>query len=88
MRKEAKTSELKGATLLKWRNRFSGEQGYVKTTSTKKGYFENTFDKNEAKRYRSDRELGADIAFLHSIGEDINNEFEIVHEVVSAKKVR
>lgn len=35
--------------IIKWRNKWSGEEGYVKCLNRKGGYFENTFEKSEAK---------------------------------------
>ena len=34
---------------IQWKNKWSGETGFVKKVHTKEGYFENTFDKSEAK---------------------------------------
>lgn len=34
---------------IKWTNKWSGETGFVKTVNTKKKYFENTYDVNDAK---------------------------------------
>lgn len=60
---------------LKWRNRYSGETGYVKSVSLAKGYFINTFDKSEAKQYRSDKMISNDLDILLKIGEMDNNDF-------------
>ena len=34
-----------------WKNKFSGETGYVKSLNRKQKYFENTFNVDEAKVY-------------------------------------
>lgn len=63
------------AVNLKWRNKYSGEEGFVKTVSTKNKCFYNTFDKSEAKTYTSDIVLNNEIEFLKSVGESKNNDF-------------
>lgn len=60
---------------LKWQNRFSNETGYVKSVSPKNGYFVNTFNKEEAKKYTNRASVERDLAFLNSIGEMENNTF-------------
>ncbi len=60
---------------LKWRNKFSGEEGYVASVSNAKGYFINTFDKAEAKKYASEAATRKDLASLEAFGEFENNEF-------------
>ncbi len=60
---------------LKWRNKFSGEEGYVASVSKAKGYFVNTFDKAEAKKYASEAAAQKDLATLEALGEFVNNEF-------------
>ena len=63
--------------ILKWKNKFSKETGYVGKVIKSKGYFENTFDKSTAKKYRSENEAKRDIALLNEIGEAQNNDFYI-----------
>lgn len=63
---------------VKWRNRMSGETGYVKTVKGKLGFFVNTWDKNEAKKYLSRTMAERDIVLLNEIGEGKDNDFEIV----------
>ncbi len=60
---------------LKWRNKFSGEEGYVASVSKAKGYFINTFDKAEAKKYANETGAQKDLATLEALGEFENNEF-------------
>ena len=60
---------------LKWKNRFSGEEGYVASVSKAKGYFINTFDKAEAKKYASEAAAQKDLVTLEALGEFVNNEF-------------
>ncbi len=63
---------------LQWRNKLSGETGYVKSVSVKKGYFENTFNKAEAKNYANEGFAKADLKKLESFGEFENNDFTII----------
>lgn len=65
----------KTKVVLKWQNKFSGEQGFVKTVSRAKGYFMNTYDPSEAKSYRSPKEIEKDLAYLSEIGELNSNNF-------------
>ena len=62
-------------TVITWKNKFSGETGYVKSVSKKKGYFENTFDVNEAKVYKSAKTIAKDMDAIKSFGELENNMF-------------
>lgn len=61
---------------IKWTNRFSGEQGYVK--EIKPDHFINTFEKADGENFRSRREAEKAVAMLCDCGEGVNNEFEIV----------
>lgn len=61
--------------VLQWRNRLSGEIGYVKTVSRVNRQFINTFETGEAKSYRSQKEIDKDMEFLYEIGECIANDF-------------
>lgn len=38
--------------IIKWTNKYSKEEGYVKCLNRKEGYFENTFERSEAKAYK------------------------------------
>lgn len=38
--------------IIKWINRFSGETGYVRNINRKGEYFENTFDREQARDYK------------------------------------
>lgn len=60
---------------LKWRNKFSGEEGFVQKVVKSQGYFINTFDQSEAKKYRSQKVVDNDIALLTELGEAQNNDF-------------
>lgn len=64
--------------ILKWHNKFSGEEGFVKSVSKAKGYFINTYNSNEAKKYNGPKQIDNDIDFLRTIGELNNNDFELV----------
>lgn len=37
--------------IIQWKNKYSGETGFVKKLNHKKGFFENTFDANEARKF-------------------------------------
>lgn len=58
-----------------WRNKFSGEEGFVKKVSHKLGYFEATKNENEAKTYSKDGYISRDLDFFDKINETENNEF-------------
>lgn len=60
---------------LKWKNKFSGEEGYVASVSKAKGYFINTFDKTGAKKYANEAAVQKDLKLLEALGEFVNNEF-------------
>ena len=70
---------MKSQTVLKWRNKFSGEEGFVMKVSKASGCFFNTFDAKEAKGYRSQAEIEKDLLILQDIGEMVNNEFYIAN---------
>lgn len=61
--------------LLKWRNKFSGEEGFVKSVSKANGYFINTWDARYAKVYKGEKTLAKDLETLNMIGETKNNDF-------------
>lgn len=61
--------------ILKWRNKFSNETGYVGRVLKSKGYFENTHNRETAKKYRYESEAKKDIAALEEMGEAQNNDF-------------
>jgi hypothetical protein len=63
--------------ILKWRNRYSGETGYIASVSTKNRCFVNTNDEDKAKRY-SDKAVASVLGKLEAYGETANNEFEII----------
>lgn len=63
---------------LKWINKCSGETGYVKSIKAKAGHFENTFDIEEARNFRTDKEVEKAITSLCEIGEGEQNYFEVV----------
>lgn len=62
---------------IKWINKFSREEGFVKSLSKTKGYFENTFDFNEARLF-TEKEAQTALSTLEAIGETANNDFAIV----------
>ena len=67
---------------VKWVNKFSREEGYVKTIHQVEGYFENTFDASAARKY-SATEANKAIATLQEIGEADDNELYVVDAVTA-----
>jgi hypothetical protein len=64
--------------IIKWRNKYSGETGFVESISSKEGHFTNTFEEKEAKGYKSAAIAKRMVSTLTAIGEADNNDFEIV----------
>lgn len=64
--------------VIKWRNKYSGEEGFVKTVRSNDRCFENTFDYNEARQYASASVAKGIITKLVSYGEAEANDFFIV----------
>lgn len=64
--------------VIMWKNRYSGETGYVKRVCSNEKYFENTYDKAEAKEYGSVAAARGIITKLNSYGEGENNAFLII----------
>jgi len=62
---------------IKWTNKFSREEGYVKAVRKTEGFFENTFNFDEARKY-SATEVEAALRTLNEIGESENNEFSVI----------
>lgn len=55
--------------IIKWTNKWSGEQGFVKSLNRKEGYFVNTFDSDKAKSY-SEKNVNRIIELLESYCSD------------------
>ena len=64
--------------VIKWINKYSNESGYVKAINNKEKHFVNTFDKNEAKTYKTLDAAKKIIDKLVNFGEGDNNYFELV----------
>ena len=64
--------------IIQWTNKYSNEQGYVKSVNTKERHFINTFNKDEAKNYKQERNAFKVIEQLTSFGEADNNNFAII----------
>jgi hypothetical protein len=64
--------------IIKWTNKFSNESGFVESVDTKAKHFNNTFEYNQAKKYKSDSVARGMISKLVSYGEGDNNDFEIL----------
>ena len=63
--------------VIRWTNKYSGEQGYVGSLSTKNKCFYNA-DRSGAKQYSSEKAARKAITMLESYGEAENNTFEIL----------
>lgn len=61
---------------IKWRNTYSQETGYVKDFKKINGYFENTYNKDEAKDY-TEKTGSVAINGLNEVGEGAYNVFEL-----------
>ena len=64
--------------IIKWVNKYSHEEGYVKSINRKERHFENTFDTSEAKVFGNTGAASMAIKTLRSYGEGDNNDFEIL----------
>lgn len=64
--------------IIKWRNKFSNETGYVESISARDKHFINTFDESSAKKYSSMAIARRMITTLSSYGEAENNDFDVV----------
>lgn len=62
---------------IKWTNMYSDETGYVAKLSLVNKCFINTYEKEEAKKYVSERAAHNEIARLTAFGEAENNIFEV-----------
>ncbi|MDO4960919.1 MAG: hypothetical protein Q4E57_03565 [Eubacteriales bacterium] len=63
--------------VIMWVNKYSNERGYVEKISESKGCFYNTFAKESARVFRSEKEAMKAIDKLNEIGEGDNNIFQI-----------
>ena len=61
--------------VLKWRNKYSGDEGFVKKVNKNEQHFVSTYDINEAKIYNGSKSLLLDQEILETHGETYNNEF-------------
>jgi len=66
--------------IIKWRNTYSNEEGYVERTSTKDRCFYNTTEIENAKAYSSEAIAKKTIRQLEGFGQGsaINNEFTVI----------
>ena len=64
--------------IIKWINRNSREEGFVKSVSAKEKHFINTFDRSEAKVYKTEAAAKTSVKSLISYGEGAENDFEII----------
>lgn len=65
-------------SVIMWRNKFSGETGYVKSIKPKAGHFVNTYEQSEAKKYKDAKSIDRALDVLVAIGEGNNNYFEVI----------
>ena len=63
---------------IRWRNIYSGEEGYVQMIRKTQKCFINTTDKLSAHKYRSENDAREAVNVLIEIGEGRNNIFMIV----------
>ena len=63
--------------VIKWRNRYSGEEGFVEKISVKEKHFVNTYDPNKAHLYTRKSSLTSALKTLEDIGETVNNVFYV-----------
>ena len=66
------------AKVIKWTNKFSNEEGYVKSVTKTDGHFINTFEIEEAKTYSRQCDIVRALNTLEAIGETENNVFEVI----------
>lgn len=64
--------------LIKWTNKISGEQGFVRNIRIFRGYFENTYDIKEAHVFNTTHQCDAALKLLRQFGETKQNRFELV----------
>lgn len=64
--------------IIVWRNKYSGEQGYVAAVSVKEKHFISTHNRENAKRYYDRAAAKCAVTKLTSYGEAVNNDFEIM----------
>lgn len=64
--------------VIKWTNKFSGEQGFVESINAKEQHFVNTYEQQNAKQYKTESNAKGMISKLISYGEGDNNDFEII----------
>lgn len=63
---------------IKWTNKLSGEQGFVKNIRLFRGYFENTPEIENAHMFRDMHECNAALKLLREFGEMKQNSFEVI----------
>ena len=69
--------------VIKWINKYSKETGFVMNVDYLNKHFNNTFDFNKAKKFKSREIAEKTIEKLIEYGEGKNNDFEIVEWNVS-----
>lgn len=69
---------MRGIVIVQWKNKYSGEIGYVGKINKKKRYFENARDRDGARTWLNASMAEHDIAFLTEAGEAENNDFTII----------
>ena len=67
------------SAVIKWRNRYSGEEGYVQSVSFKHKHFVNTFDIRKAHRYERKCCVSNSLNALKAMGEAEHNDFFVVN---------
>lgn len=64
--------------IITWKNKMSCETGYVKQIKPSAKCFINTFEKNEARCFKTEKMAEKSIEQLTSFGEAENNDFSVI----------
>ena len=71
---------------IKWINKFSNESGFVMSLAD--GHFINTWEIENAVKFRTQASADKTLDTLYEFGEDANNDFEIIDVPAPAKTVK
>lgn len=63
--------------IIKWTNKYSNEEGYVKVINRKDGYFENTYEKENAFHFKTKGNATKAMNWLTNSNEGENNIFSL-----------
>lgn len=68
---------MKSKLVIAWRNRVSGETGYVKRVSMANGCFINTYDITEAKKYVTEKAVVSDLKKIGTFADSAYNDYSV-----------